>query len=201
MSTHAAPTARRMAALVATVALFALLPGAVHTATDLTFTVDTTTDAVDASIGDGSCATTLGQCSLRAAIQEANFWPTSDLILLGVPSPSPGVAPVYGLTISGRDEDGSATGDLDISDPVRIVGTSTPPAKIDGNDLDRVLDVSPARAAPPSSRTSTSSTARRSTPPMPPTAAAAGSRTQRARSSSSTWPCSRTRRRTSAAES
>src|SRR2546425_8188017 len=37
-----------------------------------TFTVDSTLDAVDAAPGDGVCATSGGQCSLRAAIQEAN---------------------------------------------------------------------------------------------------------------------------------
>jgi CSLREA domain-containing protein len=35
------------------------------------FTVDTTTDSVDASLGNGLCADSLGRCSLRAAIMEA----------------------------------------------------------------------------------------------------------------------------------
>src|SRR3712207_8693629 len=34
--------------------------------------VDTTVDAPDATIGDGVCATAAGECSLRAAVQEAN---------------------------------------------------------------------------------------------------------------------------------
>lgn len=146
MSELANPTARRGLALAAVVFVFALLPGAVHTAPgEITFSVNSTVDAVDANIGDGTCQTAAmtSQCTLRAAIQEANFEPTNDLIRLDVPPPSPGVAPVYGLTIAGRDEDASATGDLDITDEIRIVGVSTPPAKIDGNDLDRVLDVFP----------------------------------------------------------
>ena len=37
-----------------------------------TFTVDSTTDAVDASPGNGVCATSGAVCTLRAAIQESN---------------------------------------------------------------------------------------------------------------------------------
>src|SRR5687767_12115925 len=142
MSQHAAPTARRLGALVATVAFFALLPGSVHTAPGVTFIVDTTTDAVDAIIGDGQCETAIaGECSLRAAIQESNFQPTDDTILLDVPPSSPGTAPRYSLTITGRGEDASATGDLDITDDVEIVGQSIPLATIDGLAADRVLDI------------------------------------------------------------
>ncbi|NJL06488.1 MAG: CSLREA domain-containing protein [Chloroflexaceae bacterium] len=45
-----------------------------------TFTVNTINDAPDATIGDGICATSDGQCSLRAAIQEANAAPDNDII-------------------------------------------------------------------------------------------------------------------------
>ena len=37
-----------------------------------TFTVNSATDAVDATPGDGVCATAGSVCTLRAAIQEAN---------------------------------------------------------------------------------------------------------------------------------
>src|SRR5580692_7616384 len=37
-----------------------------------TFTVNTTNDTHDATPGDGICADSSGQCSLRAAIEEAN---------------------------------------------------------------------------------------------------------------------------------
>jgi CSLREA domain-containing protein len=143
MSKHAAPTARRMSALVATFALFALLPGAARTAAGLTFTVNTTTDAADATVGDGVCATAAAQCSLRAAIQESNFQTTDDTILLDVLPPSPGVEPRYELTITGRGEDAAVTGDLDITDDVEIIGQSSPFATIDGLDSDRVLDIRP----------------------------------------------------------
>ena len=38
----------------------------------VTFTVNTTTDTHDATPGDGICADSLGHCSLRAAIEEAD---------------------------------------------------------------------------------------------------------------------------------
>jgi len=46
-----------------------------------TFTVDSDSDAVDASPGDGSCADNLGRCTLRAAIQEVNARSGGDTIV------------------------------------------------------------------------------------------------------------------------
>ena len=43
-----------------------------QTTTAPTFTVNSTSDAVDSSIGNGVCATSTGVCTLRAAIAEAN---------------------------------------------------------------------------------------------------------------------------------
>jgi CSLREA domain-containing protein len=101
-----------------------------------TFTVDTTLDAQDANPGDGTCAASAGACTLRAAIMEANALPGADTILL--PSGT------YVLTIVGTNEDSAATGDLDITDPdgLIIIGPANgAPAIIDGNNIDRVLDV------------------------------------------------------------
>ncbi|MBV7328670.1 right-handed parallel beta-helix repeat-containing protein [Chloroflexi bacterium TSY] len=80
------------------------------------FVVDTTTDTVDTALGDGACADTGGQCSLRAAIQEANALAGDDVIILS--------SSAYTLTIGGKKEDASATGDLDINSPdaITIVG-------------------------------------------------------------------------------
>ena len=47
------------------------------------YTVDTTTDATDVSIGDGICATAGGECSLRAAILEASA--TRELYAVYIP--------------------------------------------------------------------------------------------------------------------
>jgi len=97
------------------------------------FTVDSTADAVDASPGDGACATRAGQCTLRAAVQETNARPGADSI--SVP------AGTYVLAIPGAGEDASATGDLDITDDLTITGSGTGRTIVDGGHLDRVFHV------------------------------------------------------------
>lgn len=47
-----------------------------------TFTVNTTAEGGDANLGNGECATSGGQCSLRAAIEEANNFGGADIIAL-----------------------------------------------------------------------------------------------------------------------
>ena len=46
------------------------------------FDVNSTTDAIDSNIGDGICAASSGDCTLRAAIQEANGLAGADTINL-----------------------------------------------------------------------------------------------------------------------
>jgi len=92
------------------------LPAASRSAGSLTFAVNSTADLVDANIGDGLCAAANGLCTLRAAIQEANADPGGDVITL--PSGT------YTLTITGANEEQAATGDLDVTDTVNIVGAS-----------------------------------------------------------------------------
>ena len=75
------------------------------------YTVNTTTDAVDANIGNGVCATSSGECSLRAAIQEANASFAAQTITLP--------AGTYKLTIEGDDEESAVTGDAAIPLPMR----------------------------------------------------------------------------------
>ncbi|MCB9377633.1 MAG: CSLREA domain-containing protein [Holophagales bacterium] len=48
-----------------------------------TFVVDTLTDSHDASPGDGVCADGAANCTLRAAIEEANAWSGHDTVSLG----------------------------------------------------------------------------------------------------------------------
>src|SRR4051794_30825064 len=72
---------------------------------DTVFTVNTTRDDVDANPGDGVCRTIKGDCTLRAAIQEANALPGTDTILLP--------AGTFTLTRAGAGENAAATGDLD----------------------------------------------------------------------------------------
>ena len=94
----------RLLLALASVALMGRANGAMAA----NFTVDSTADAVDASPGDGACATRAGQCTLRAAVQETNARPGADTI-----SVPPGT---YVLAIPGAGEDVSVTGDLDITD-------------------------------------------------------------------------------------
>lgn len=74
---------------------------------DLTFevagfyTVNTTTDAVDAAAGDGVCATAASQCSLRAATQEAAAQATGTLAYISVPAGTYTLAG-SGVTVSSR---------------------------------------------------------------------------------------------------
>ena len=100
---------------------------------DTTLTVNSPTDAPDATPGDGVCATTGGACTLRAAVQEANALAGADTII--VP------AGLYTLTISGQDEDAAATGDLDLTQNVTINGAGLTTTIIDGNGLDRLFHV------------------------------------------------------------
>jgi len=98
----------------------------------MTFTVDDQTDAVDAMPGDMQCATAAGHCTLRAAIQEANALSGPDTITLPTGT--------YKITISGTDEDAAATGDLDVTDDLTIMGNGVG-VVIDGGMLDRVFDI------------------------------------------------------------
>ena len=99
----------------------------------LPFTVDSTADAVDAHPGDGACDIGNGHCTLRAAIQEANALPGADTIQLP--------AGTYTLTIPGQSESLAATGDLNLNDPVNIIGHAAGDTIIDGGGHDRVFQV------------------------------------------------------------
>jgi len=60
------------------------------------FAVNSTSDVVDASPGDGVCRTPNGTCTLRAAIQQANALPGPDVVTLP--------AGTYLLSIPGTGE-------------------------------------------------------------------------------------------------
>ena len=96
--------------------------------------VDIEADAPDSSPGDGACQTDVGGCSLRAAIQEANASAGADTIDLP--------AGVFRLSIGGKNENATATGDLDISGEVTIQGSGDEATFIDGiGQRDRLLHV------------------------------------------------------------
>jgi CSLREA domain-containing protein len=100
-----------------------------------TFTVNSTEDETDAVPGDGVCESALGngKCTLRAAIQEANWHDGRDTIKLN--------AGLYMLTIEGRAENECLTGDLDITQDLTIIGKGMNRTFINANKLDRVFHI------------------------------------------------------------
>ena len=102
------------------------------------FLVNSLADVVDLVPGDGSCDTgnLVGsdpECTLRAAIQEANALAGHQTIT--VPAGS------YTLGIAGAGEDLAATGDLDVTADVTITGAGTSFTVVDAASLDRAFDV------------------------------------------------------------
>jgi CSLREA domain-containing protein len=96
-----------------------------NSASAATFTVTKIADT-----NDGTCN---ADCSLREAVVAANLHTGTDIIV--VPSGT------YTLTIAGSAEDASATGDLDIAGDITINGAGAGSTIIDGNALDRVMDI------------------------------------------------------------
>ncbi|WP_433379244.1 choice-of-anchor Q domain-containing protein [Actinoplanes sp. CA-142083] len=88
--------------------------GAFERQTD-SYVVNSPVDAVDAQPGNGICETAVPtQCTLRAAVMEANARPGPDQIRVG-PARIP-------LIITGAGEDAAATGDLDVTDDLTVIG-------------------------------------------------------------------------------
>ena len=125
-------TAGGRARSIVAAACLALLFGVVSQARAATFTVDTTIDAPDFPNGDGICASTLGGCTLRAAVQEANALSGPDDIVLPAGS--------YVLTRVGRDDAGTV-GDLDVVGDLTITGAGASTTEVDGNHTSRVFEV------------------------------------------------------------
>jgi len=111
-------------------AVAALLAGAAPVIAD-TYTVNSTADAVDATPGNGTCATAAGTCTLRAAVQEANAHAGADVISLP--------AGLFLLSLTGPAEDAAATGDLDVTEALEINGAGRDSTIIDGLNADRIL--------------------------------------------------------------
>lgn len=90
---------------------------------------------MDASPGDGLCETVSGACTLRAAIQESNASSGKDTIEI------PG--DTHDLSLTGRNEDDGAAGDLDITsaDGAIVKGAGARTTTVDANGIDRVFDV------------------------------------------------------------
>ena len=103
-----------------------------------TFNVNTTSDTLDSTPGDGVCADAGAQCSLRAAIGEANALAGDDII--NVP------AGTYTQSLVAANEDLNAGGDWDITTNITITGagagtTFIQAAAAAGTATERVLNV------------------------------------------------------------
>jgi CSLREA domain-containing protein len=98
-----------------------------------TFTVNTTADTVDVNPGDGTAADAGGNCSLRAAVMEANALYGPDTI--EVPEG------IYRFSLIGAKEDHCQTGDLDIRSNLTIRGAGKEATIIDANHLDRIFHI------------------------------------------------------------
>jgi CSLREA domain-containing protein len=85
------------------------LPWPVPPVLGAVFTVNTTADTVDATPGDGMCADSSGNCSLRAAIMEANALSGPDTIVL-----QSGQTYTLSLDDMAGDENTAAEDDLDV---------------------------------------------------------------------------------------
>lgn len=115
-----------------------LAAGAAPSSAATTFAVIDPTDSPDATL-DGKCASkSSGLCTLRAAIQEAEFAGGGDVVL------SAGIGD-YDLNIpAGPETSGqpsNLTGDLDISTHVTVTGSGPDVSVIDGMNTVRVFDV------------------------------------------------------------
>ncbi len=114
-------------ALVAGLGLSIRSPGAA--AATLTFQVTTTTDTPDASPGDGICADASGQCTLRAAVQEADAQPSGSTITIVVPAGTfPLKLGVLSLT----------------ANTITVQGAAGGATTVDGRNASQVFNVSPA---------------------------------------------------------
>ncbi|MEZ6061670.1 MAG: hypothetical protein R3C19_15085 [Planctomycetaceae bacterium] len=113
----------------------ALLVGDATESWTLTNQITFTGDSVDADPGNGLFADRNGNASLRAAIMEANASPGLDVLQLA--------AGTYTLSLAGAFEDAAATGDLDITESIRIVGAGAGSTIIDAAALDRIFHVHP----------------------------------------------------------
>jgi CSLREA domain-containing protein len=103
-----------------------------------TFIVNTTDDTLDSNLGNGACADVSNNCSLRAAISEANALPGADIITLG--------AAAYTQTLFAPDDNANASGDWDITSDITINGAGEAATILQSsatfnNGSDRVLEV------------------------------------------------------------
>ena len=140
-----AASSPRRAALALSVAAGLLLALDVQAA--IVFTVDSTADGLDDDVSDGICHTAANNCSLRAAVMQANRTPNAGATIM-LP------AGTYPLTRPPSGADAEDSGDLNLdfpsgvdTGPTTIIGAGAAVTIIDGLGQDRVLRVAVARIA------------------------------------------------------
>ena len=116
-------------------ALGSALPGMAYARAEASSTLGVDTTADDNTPAFQACTSAANDCSLRGAISKANS-DTANAYSIYLP------AGTYTLALSGAKEDGNATGDLDINCSLAIVGAGADLTTIDGNQLDRVINIS-----------------------------------------------------------
>ena len=156
------PAGRALGWLLALTLAFGGLTGLVGPAKPVqaaavTFTVNTTADTVDANPGDGNCADSSGNCSLRAAIMEVNalMRRARGQFVIQIPAGTfqltiprdPSVESEY---VGGTPNDVDSMGDLDIlpanQSSVTIKGAGMDQTVISAQGLNtRVLEIRPPR--------------------------------------------------------
>lgn len=102
------------------------------------YVVDSSLDAPDVAPGDGTCQTAAGDCTFRAAVDEANA-----LTAAAGSDPAPQVtvelSTDVALTAGGAGDDANATGDVDVRADLTVRGEGRTIEATTGTD--RVLDV------------------------------------------------------------
>jgi CSLREA domain-containing protein len=126
----------RKTAFFILVVCFALMSFSVQSQPRNTFNINSTSDTNDASPGDGICADAGGNCSLRAAITEANATDAPDTIILPVGN--------FIRTITGTGEDLNQTGDYDIRSSITLQGAGAAQTIIDGSNIEHVFQIFPS---------------------------------------------------------
>ena len=127
-------------------AFFLTLVSASVAHADITFTVNTELDDADRSGFDGICETYDGDCSLRAAIMQANNLTGPRTTHIVLPAGN------YKLTIPAFFT-GDSVGDLNLESPlspdqiISIEGASAASSVIDADQIDRVMTIDRDRVA------------------------------------------------------
>ena len=137
--------------LVAAIMLLTVPLTALEKALGAEFHVNSTRDGEDAAPANGFCETaTIGQCTLRAAIQEANALAGNDIIDFAIPTSDPGFDPGTGRhTINLTKALPIITTDMEITGPGpnkltvrRNTGGTYPVFRVSMPDLGGVVSIS-----------------------------------------------------------